>query len=133
MEHKELSHYAGRLMIVVFALLTAGCETKKGEVRGTFVDRDGEPLSETITVTLMPLTVLDDGRVVWSVEYQFTDEFRQRWNEMVITDGKFLFENVEPGPYWIETERSSGRPITTSPAFELSAGGVVDFGEIVVD
>ncbi len=133
MEHKEPSHCAMRIMILVFALLMAGCATNKGEVRGTFVDRDGDPLSETITVTLVPLKVLDDGRVVFSIEYQFTDEYRQRRNEMVTTDGKFLFENVEPGPFWIEAERSSGRPIRTSPAFEVSAGGVIDFGEIVAD
>ncbi len=120
-------------MVLALALLMAGCATNKGEVRGILVDRDGEPLSETIAVTLVPLTVLDDGRVVFSIEYQFTDEYRQRLNEMVITDGKFLFENVEPGPYWIEIELSSSRPTSSSPSFEVSAGGVVDLGEIIVD
>jgi len=133
MEHKGLSHHAGRIVVLAFALLMAGCATDKGEVRGIFVDRDGEPLSEAITLTLEPLKVFDDGRVGWSVEYQFTEEYRQRLREIVTTDGTFLFENVEPGPYWVKAERSSGRPITTSPAFELSAGGEVDFGEIVVD
>lgn len=120
-------------MVLAFALLMAGCATNKGEVRGIFVDRDGEPLSEAITVTLVPLKVRDDGRVVFSIEYQLTDEYRQRLNEMVITDGKFIFKNVEPGPYWIEAELSRGRPINPSPSFEVSAGGVVDVGEIVVD
>jgi len=132
MEQKELSHYARTIMIVIFALLLAGCAADKGEVRGMFVNRDGEPLSETITVTLEPLSVFDDGSVGFSIEYQLTDEYRQRLNELVTNDGKFLFENVEPDPYWVEAILS-GSPINVSPSFEVAAGGVVDFGEIIVE
>jgi hypothetical protein len=132
MERKELSHHARAIMVVILALLLAGCAANPGEVRGVFVNLDGEPLSETITVTLEPLSVFDDGSVGWSLEYQLTDEYRQRLQEVVTNDGRFIFENVEPGPYWVKGELP-GRPINTSPAFEVAAGEVIDFGEIIVE
>jgi len=132
MKYQELLKYVRSITIfIILSLLLSGCASKKGEVRGIFVDSDGEPLLETITVILEPLAEFDDGGVGWSFEYQLTDEYRQRLKEIVTNNGTFLFENVEPGPYWIQAELI-GRPVHTSPAFEVHEGEVVGFDEIIV-
>jgi len=129
MKQKVLPHYTKAIIIVILSLLLVGCGGKNGGVSGIFVDRDGEPILETITVTLEPLKTFDDGRVGWSIEYVLTDEYRQRLQEMEINDGKFLFENVQPGPYWVRA-KVPGYPINTSPAIMVVAGEVADFAEI---
>lgn len=118
--------------VTVWMLILTGCGVKGGEVRGTFVDREGAPLAEDITVSLVPLATFEDGGVGWSLEYQLSEEYGQRKQELVTGDGAFTFLNVVPGPYWVEA-KLEGSPIQTSPAFQVTAGGEVDFGVIKIE
>ena len=88
----------------------------------------------TARVNLVPVEVGDDGTITFSPEL-----LKERSMSLDVTDGVFLFEDVEPGHYLITANiGGGGMPLDfvddqgTQVVIQVEAGQVVDLGEISV-
>ena len=132
MPHKTSSPISKTIHLLLCTILLVGCGLEKGEVTGTLVDRDGDPLMEAVTVILEPLATFEDGSVGWSLEYELSDEYPKLRQEVVTIDGTFHFEDVEPGPYRIGIQ-IPGDPVINSHAIIVTPGESFDFGELNIE
>lgn len=104
-----------------------------GQVKGVLVNEStGQGI--TARVNLVPVEVGDDGTITFSPEL-----LKERSMSLDVTDGVFLFEDVEPGHYLITANiGGGGMPLDfvddqgTQVVIQVEAGQVVDLGEISV-